>query len=178
MQNPMRIKLMFNMLCRLPRRSLLLKICGYSNKVKRVGWSTNWGRSGYAHRQYMKMQGLIAIQAANELVGPPTREDQDMHIGNMKMKGLIAIQTANESQASASKKSVEHFVPGEWGEEGGAGLQRNSDQRGGSKPFPQGPSVGKLLSPKMIRPVHVAQTQPSIQNILNNQFAMAQCQAI
>ncbi|XP_042478717.1 ATP-dependent helicase BRM-like isoform X2 [Macadamia integrifolia] len=105
------------------------------------------------------------------MVGPPTEKDQDMRTGDMKMQDLIAIQ----SQASASKKSVEH-VHGE--RQVGQDPQKTSEQRGELKPLPQGLSVGQLMSPNMIRPVHVPQSQPSIQTIANNQFTMAQLQAM
>ncbi|XP_043715452.1 ATP-dependent helicase BRM [Telopea speciosissima] len=156
--------------------------------------SQNKGQGSEQHMQNPMHQAYVqyALQAAQQksvlgnmqqhqqgklgMVGPPTGKDQDMRMGNMKMQNIAAIQAANQAQASASKKSVEHFVHGERQVE--QGPQPTSDQRGESKALSQGTLVGQLMSPNVIRPVQASQTQPSIQNIANNQFAMAQLQAM
>ncbi|KAJ4955280.1 hypothetical protein NE237_012063 [Protea cynaroides] len=156
--------------------------------------SQNKGQGSEQHMQNPIHQAYVqyALQAAQQksvlgnmqpqqqgkfgMVGPPAGKDQDMRMGNLKMQNLIAIQAANQAQASASKKSVEHFVHGERQVE--QGPQPTSDQRGESKPLPHGPLAGQLMSPNMIRPVQVPQAQLSIQNLANNQFAMAQLQAM
>ncbi|XP_010275655.1 PREDICTED: ATP-dependent helicase BRM-like isoform X2 [Nelumbo nucifera] len=110
------------------------------------------------------------------MVGPQTVKDHDVRSGNLKMQDLMSIQAANQAQASSSKKSAEHLVLGEKQME--QVQQPTSDQRGEPKPLPQMAAIGQMLAANMIRPVQSSQSQPSIQNIVNNQLAMAQLQAV
>ncbi|XP_058082006.1 ATP-dependent helicase BRM isoform X2 [Magnolia sinica] len=111
-------------------------------------------------------------QAKMGFVGP-SGKDQDMRMNNLKMQELMSIQATNQTQAAMFKRSGEHFSHGEKQIEQG---QTSADQRSESKP-PQA-SIGPLTGANMIRPAQPQQAQPNMQSIANNQYAMAQLQAM
>ena len=110
-------------------------------------------------------------QAKMGMVGPPSWKDQDARMGNLKMQDLISIQAANQAQASSSKKPAEHYARGEKQmEQVQAPI---SDQRSESKPPTMPTAVGQLMPGNVTRPMQSVQNQQSIQNMANNQLAVA-----
>lgn len=110
-------------------------------------------------------------QAKMAMVGPPSWKEQDGRMGNLKMQDVISIQAANQAQASSSKKPAEHFARAEKQME--QGQQPISDQRSESKPPTMPTAVGQFLPGNVARPVQSMQNQQSIQNMANNQLAVA-----
>ena len=92
------------------------------------------------------------------------------------MQELMSMQAANQAQASSSKNSSEQFARGEKQMEQGQPVA--SDQRGEPKPSAQPPVIGQLMPGNIIRPMQMPQSQPNIQNMANNQLAMAQLHAV
>ncbi|XXG84990.1 hypothetical protein AAC387_Pa11g0175 [Persea americana] len=125
-------------------------------------------------KPYMNMQPQQ--QGKMGLAGP-SGNDQDMRMNNLKMQELMSIQAANhaanKTPGSVLKKSAERFLQGEKQMEQG---QTSADQRNELKP-PQA-VIGQLTAASMIRPPQSQQSHPSLQNISNNQVAMAQLQAV
>ncbi|KAF8379544.1 hypothetical protein HHK36_028984 [Tetracentron sinense] len=123
--------------------------------------------------QAAQQKSSIGMQTRQQgkmgMVGPPSVKDQDVRTGNLKMHEVVSAQADNQAQASASKKSAEHFAHAE--KQMDHGQQPASDQRIESKPPPQ-------LAANMIRPVQAPQAQPSFQKIANNQLMAAQLQAM
>lgn len=124
--------------------------------------------------QAAQQKSALAMQSQQQakmgMLGPPSGKDQDMRMGNLKVQELMSMQAANQAQASSSKNS-EHFARGEKQME-----QRQppaSDQRSESKPSVQPTSIGQLMPGNSIRPMQMPQAQQTIQNMANNQLAMA-----
>ncbi|KAL5796148.1 hypothetical protein ACOSQ2_000968 [Xanthoceras sorbifolium] len=110
-------------------------------------------------------------QAKMGMFGPASGKDQDMRMGNLKMQELMSMQSANQAQASSSKNSSEQFARGEKQME--QGQQPASDPRIESKSQGQQTIGGQMMAANIVRPVQGAQASQSIQNVANNQFAMA-----
>lgn len=128
----------------------------------------------YLQYQAAQQKSALAMQSQQQakmgMLGSPLGKDQDMRMGNLKMQELISMQAANQAQASSSKNS-EHFARGEKQME-----QRQPplcDQRSESKPSVQSTSIGQLMPGNITRPMQVPQAQQTVQNMANNQLAMA-----
>lgn len=142
----------------------------------------------YALQAQQQKSALASQQHAKMgMLGPASGKDLDMRMGNLKMQELISMQaaanqaqvsanqaqasvnqaqaSANQAQASSSKMSSEKQME--------QGQQPFSDQRADPKPPTQQAVLGQLMPPNMIRPMQVPQAQQSMQNMANNQFAMA-----
>lgn len=89
----------------------------------------------------------------------PLGKDQDMRINNLKMQELMSLQAATHAQASAFRKSTEHFGHGQ--------KQLEVGQTSDSKP-----------QQNMVRPPLQGQPPTNMSNITANQFAMVQLQAM
>lgn len=86
-------------------------------------------------------------------------KDQDMQINNLKMQELMSLQAANHVQASAFKKSTEHFGHGQ--------KQLEVGQTSDSKP-----------QQNMVRPPLQGQPPTNMSNITANPIAMVPLQAM
>ncbi|KAJ6679702.1 ATP-DEPENDENT HELICASE BRM [Salix purpurea] len=98
-------------------------------------------------------------------------KDHDMRMGNLKMQELMSMQVANQTQASSSKNPSEHFSRGEKQVE--QSQQQASEQRNEQKSLIQPASIGQLMTANVTRPMQAPQVQQNIQNLANNQLAMA-----
>ncbi|KAF5208267.1 Atp-dependent helicase brm, partial [Thalictrum thalictroides] len=107
-------------------------------------------------------------------LGPSSGNDQDMRMGNLKLQEQMSIQAANQAQASASRKSSEHYRHGEKQIE--KGQQSGSDHRNDVKPPSQAPVIGPPSTGNTLRPLQTQQVHPNVQTIANNPYAMAQLQ--
>ncbi|XP_043805233.1 ATP-dependent helicase BRM isoform X3 [Manihot esculenta] len=126
----------------------------------------------FACQQQKPALAMQAQQAAKMgILGPATSKDQDMRMGNLKMQEVMSMQAANQAQASSSKISSESFSRGEKLVE--QAQQLASDQRNEQKPPSQAPVIGQLMPSNVIRHMQAPQAQQSIQNMANNQLAMA-----
>ncbi|KAF2291129.1 hypothetical protein GH714_020283 [Hevea brasiliensis] len=132
------------------------------------------------HQAYLQFalqqqKSVLAMQsqqvAKMGMLGPATSKDQDVRMGNLKMQELMSMQAANQAQASSSKISSENFSRGEKLME--QAQEQVSEQRNEQKPPTQPPIIGQLMASNVIRPMQAPQPQQSIQNIANNQLAMA-----
>lgn len=154
------------------------------NQIKGQGTEQHHIQNSQAYLQYAfqaaQQKQYMNIQAQQQgkmgLVGP-SGKDQDMRMNNLKMQERMSIQAANhaanKTPGCIPKKSAEHFLQGEKQMEQG---HSSADQRNELKP-PQ-PVIGQLTAASMIRPSQSQQSHPSLQNISNNQVAMAQLQAV
>ncbi|XP_030489988.2 ATP-dependent helicase BRM [Cannabis sativa] len=129
--------------------------------------------------QAAQQKSALAMQSQQQakmgMLGPPSGKDQDTRIGNMKMQELMSIQAGNQAQASSSKS--EHFGRGEKQME--QGQPPASDQRSEPKPLSKPASMGQLMHGNVVRPMQGPQSQQNVQNMANNQLAMAaQLQAV
>ncbi|GKU96761.1 hypothetical protein SLEP1_g9958 [Rubroshorea leprosula] len=119
--------------------------------------------------QAAQQKSLAAQQQAKmAMLGSSSSKEQDMRMGNMKMQELMSMQAANQAQASSSKSSSEQFGRSEKQME--QGLQSASDQRNEPKSSSQPTAIGQLMPG---RPMQAPQAQQTIQNVGNNQLAMA-----
>ncbi|KAF2315290.1 hypothetical protein GH714_038735 [Hevea brasiliensis] len=126
----------------------------------------------FALQQQKSFLAMQSQQAAKMgILGPATSKDQDMRMGNLKMQELMSMQAANQAQASSSKISPESFSRGEKSVE--QAQQLASEQRNEQKPPSQPAVIGQLMPSNVIRPMQAPQTQQSLQNMANNQLAMA-----
>ncbi|XP_062090362.1 ATP-dependent helicase BRM isoform X2 [Humulus lupulus] len=129
--------------------------------------------------QAAQQKSALAMQSQQQakmgMLGPPSGKDQDTRIGNMKMQELMSIQAGNQAQASSSKS--EHFGRGE--KQMDQGQPPASDQRSEPKPLSKPAGIGQLMHGNVIRPMQGPQSQQNVQNMANNQHAMAaQLQAV
>uniref|UniRef100_A0A803KZC0 ATP-dependent helicase BRM n=1 Tax=Chenopodium quinoa TaxID=63459 RepID=A0A803KZC0_CHEQI len=134
------------------------------------------------HQAYMqyamqaaKQKSVMGMQPqgqANMGIGSPSSsKDQDMRMANMRMQELASMQATNQAQAAASKKSSEPF--GRVEKQIEQGQQGGSDQRNEPKPPMMQTTMGHPTSANMMRPVQNPQAQAGIQNMGNNQMAVA-----
>ncbi|XP_068639207.1 ATP-dependent helicase BRM-like [Aristolochia californica] len=108
-----------------------------------------------------KAQGnALQQQTLGRMLGPSAK-DQEMRMNNLKMQELMSLQAANQGQLSNYKKPTDHFGHGE--------KQMDQGQTSELRP-PQ----ANMMRP----PLQVPQGPPGIQNLGNNQFAVAQLQAM
>ncbi|GLU00741.1 hypothetical protein SLE2022_180870 [Rubroshorea leprosula] len=122
--------------------------------------------------QAAQQKSLAAqLQAKMAMLGSSSGKEQDMRIGNSKMQELMSIQAGNQAQASSSKSSSEQFGRNEKQME--QGPQSASDQRNEPNSSSQPTAIGQLMSGNVIRPMQAPQSQQTIQNMGNNQLAMA-----
>ncbi|XP_065859640.1 ATP-dependent helicase BRM [Euphorbia lathyris] len=129
----------------------------------------------YLQYAFQQQKSAMAMQSQQQakmgMLGPASSKDQDIRMGNFKMQELMSMQAANQSQASSSKTSSENFSRGE--KQAEQGQQLASEPRNEPKPPMQGPVVGQLIPGTVVRPMQAPQAQQSIQNMANNQIAMA-----
>ncbi|MQM09011.1 hypothetical protein Taro_041867, partial [Colocasia esculenta] len=103
----------------------------------------------------------------------PAGRDQEIRAYHLKMQELMSLQAANQAHASMMRKSGEHFVHADKQIEQG---HTSTEQRNELKP-PQS-AIGQLSAANMTRPVQPPPSQTGMQNVANNQLAMAQLQAM
>lgn len=122
----------------------------------------------YAMQAHQKSASAMQPQQQHKMgmLGPSSNKGQDIRMGNM-----IPMQSANQAQPSSSKMSSEQFPRSEKPME--QGQLSVSDQRNELKPQSQQVVGGQLLSGNIIRPMQAPQAQQNVQNVANNQFAMA-----
>ncbi|WOK94898.1 hypothetical protein Cni_G03603 [Canna indica] len=123
-----------------------------------------------AAQQKSHGNSLVQQQGKMNMIGPSGR-DQDMFMNKLKMQELMS-QAVNKSQVPMFKRTAEQFTHAEKQMELG---RASSDQRNDLKPSA---ADGLLASGNMVRPVQMPQSQASMQNFANNQFEMAQMQAM
>ncbi|GAV64761.1 SNF2_N domain-containing protein/Helicase_C domain-containing protein [Cephalotus follicularis] len=127
--------------------------------------------------QAAQQRSALAMQAKMGMMGPASGKDQDLRMGNLKMQELMSMQAAHQAQTSSSKNSSEPFARVE--KQIDQGQQPTSDQRNEPKPPAQQMVVGHPMPANIMRPMQAPQGQQSIQNMGNNQLAMAaQMQAV
>ncbi|XVE73845.1 hypothetical protein DITRI_Ditri11bG0151100 [Diplodiscus trichospermus] len=126
----------------------------------------------YAYQAAQQQKSLLAHQQAKmAMLGSASLKDQDMRIGNLKMQELISMQAANQAQASSSKNTSEQLGRVEKHME--QGPQSASDQRNETRPAAQATVIGQLMPGNVLRAMQAQQTQQTVQNMGNNQLAMA-----
>ncbi|XP_015584288.2 ATP-dependent helicase BRM [Ricinus communis] len=129
----------------------------------------------YLQFAFQQQKSALVMQSQQQakmgMLGPATGKDQEMRMGNSKMQELTSIQAASQAQASSSKNSSENFTRGEKQVE--QGQQLAPEQRNEQKPPTQPPGVGQAMPANVVRPMQAPQAQQSIQNMVNNQLAMA-----
>ncbi|KAJ6972357.1 ATP-dependent helicase BRM isoform X2 [Populus alba x Populus x berolinensis] len=125
--------------------------------------------------QAAQQKSALAMQSQQQAkigtLGSPAGKDHDMRVGNLKMQELMSMQLANQAQASSSKNPSEHFSRGEKQVE--QGQQQASEQRNEQKSPIQPTAIGQLMPANVTRPMQAPQVQQNIQNMANNQLAMA-----
>ncbi|XVF80095.1 hypothetical protein PTKIN_Ptkin15bG0042900 [Pterospermum kingtungense] len=125
----------------------------------------------YAYQAAQQQKTLFAQQQAKmAMLGSQSVKDQDMRIGNLKMQELVSMQAANQAPASSSKNASEKL--GRVQKQMEQGPQSASDQRNELKPPAQATVVGQLMPGNVLRAMQ-AQAQQTVQNMGNNQLAMA-----
>ncbi|KAF9668977.1 hypothetical protein SADUNF_Sadunf14G0059600 [Salix dunnii] len=125
--------------------------------------------------QAAQQKSALAMQSQQQAkigtLGSSAGKDHDMQMGNLKVQELMSKQAATQTQAFSSKNPSEHFSRGEKQVE--QGQQEASEQRNEQK-FPIQPaSIGQLMTANVTRPMQAPQVQQNIQNLANNQLAMA-----
>ncbi|XVE77163.1 hypothetical protein DITRI_Ditri13aG0039700 [Diplodiscus trichospermus] len=122
----------------------------------------------YAYQAAQQQKTILAQQQSRmAMLGSQSVKDQDMRIGNLKMQELISMQAANQAQASSSKNTSEGRVEKKMEQ----GPQSASDLR--NEPKPPAPANGQLMPGNVLRAVQAQQAQQTVQNMGNNQLAMA-----
>ncbi|KAK8654521.1 hypothetical protein V6N13_128484 [Hibiscus sabdariffa] len=123
----------------------------------------------FTHQAAQQQKALLAQQqqAKMAMLGSASVKDQDMRIGNLKMQDLISMQAANQAQASSSKNASEQL--------GFAEKQMEQGPRSASEPKPPSQStvIGQLMPGNVLRAMQAQQAQQTVQNMGNNQLAMA-----
>ncbi|XVF22522.1 hypothetical protein REPUB_Repub12eG0179600 [Reevesia pubescens] len=126
----------------------------------------------YAFHAAQQQKTLLAQQQAKmAMLGSASVKDQDMRIGNLKMQELISMQAAHQAQASSSKNTSEQL--GRVEKQMEQGPQSASDQRNEPKPPAQATVTGQLMPGNVLRAMQAQQAQQTVQNMGNNQLAMA-----
>uniref|UniRef100_A0A1D1ZLS2 ATP-dependent helicase BRM n=1 Tax=Anthurium amnicola TaxID=1678845 RepID=A0A1D1ZLS2_9ARAE len=128
----------------------------------------------YIQATQQKPLGNLQVQQHNKMGTPvPTGRDQDTRTYHMKMPELMSLQAANQAHALMLRKSAEHFAHVEKQvEQGHTGTEHRSELK------PPQSAIGLLTAATMARPVQPPQSQSGMQNIANQQAAMAQLQAM
>ncbi|XP_074272874.1 ATP-dependent helicase BRM [Silene latifolia] len=128
----------------------------------------------YMHysQQAAKQKTAMGLQPQGQanfaLGGPSSGNDHDIRMANF-------MQANNHAQAVSSNKSSEPFGRAEKQIE--PSQLGNSDQRIDSKPPMMPTTMGHPSGANLMRPGHVPQVQPGIQNSANNQMMAAQLRA-
>ncbi|TYH38759.1 hypothetical protein ES332_D12G132100v1 [Gossypium tomentosum] len=122
----------------------------------------------FAYQASQQQKALLAQQPAKmAMLGSASFKDQDMRTGNIKMQELISMQAANQAQASSSKNASEQL--------GCAEKQMEQGSRSASehKPPAQATVIGQLMPGNVLRAMQTQQAPQTVQNMGNNQVAMA-----
>ncbi|GMI99021.1 FLORAL FUSED ORGANS 3, CHROMATIN REMODELING 2, ARABIDOPSIS THALIANA BRAHMA, BRAHMA [Hibiscus trionum] len=127
----------------------------------------------FAHQAAQQQKALLAQQqqAKMAMLGSASAKDQDMRIGNIKMHDLISMQAANQAQASSSKNASEQLGCAE--KQMDQGPRSASEPRNEPKPPSQATVIGQLMPGNVLRAMQAQQAQQTVQNMGNNQLAMA-----
>ncbi|WCJ22764.1 transcription regulatory protein SNF2 putative [Euphorbia peplus] len=136
----------------------------------------NPAHQAYLQYAFQQQKSAMAMQSQQQqakmgMLGPASNKDQEMRMANFKMQEMMSMQGSSQAQASSSKTSAENFSRGEKQAEQGQHLA--SEQRNEPKPPTQGPGMGQLIPGNVVRPMQAPQGPQGIQNMANNQLAMA-----